>query len=474
MMGGMNRPNVLFLLVDDLGWKDVGCFGSEFYETPNIDALAGESMRFTDGYASCPVCSPTRASILTGKYPASLGLTNYIDWHWRIHPRKGKLIDAPYIRQLPHDQRTLAEAFGSHGWRTAHVGKWHLGPEAHYPQHHGFETNIGGCEWGLPMHGYFSPWRIPGVDDSPEGTYLTDYLTDAAIRWIDSEDDRPFFLNLWYYAVHTPIQAKRELVEKYRKKAEKLGLADRDPNEFLALDAFDPDQKREILVRTIQSYPAYAAMVETLDENIGKIIAHLKGTGQWNNTITVFTSDNGGLSSGRNGGVTSNAPLLAGKGWMYEGGTRVSTIVRAPGITEPGSTCDQAITSPDFYPTLLDAADLPLEPAHHTDGVSLRPLLRGDGRLKRDAIFWHFPHYSNMANRPGCSVRMGHYKLIEFFEDGHLELYNLREDIGENHNLAEQEPERRDMMMARLQAWKEQVCARIPRPNPEWPGGGEN
>jgi arylsulfatase A-like enzyme len=464
----MTRPNVLLICIDDLGWRDVSCFGSEFYETPNIDALAGEGMRFTDAYAACPVCSPTRASILTGKYPATLTLTNYIDWHYNGHPRRHRVIDAPYLRELPHSEKTLARSLKDQGYRTCHVGKWHLGGEGYYPDRHGFDENIGGCEWGMPIRGYFSPWGIPTLEDRADGQYLTDKLTDMAIKWLENDDGRPFYLNLWYYSVHSPIQGKPELVEKYRAKARRMGLTGGEENAVLDRSPFDPAGQEVTRGRTVQSDPEYAAMVESVDTNIGRVVDQLKRAGQWDNTVVIFTSDNGGLATGRMGGPTCNAPLYAGKGWMYEGGTRVSTIIRVPGLSSPGSECDVPVTSTDFYPTVLDAVGAPLEPSQHTDGVSLAPLLRGEGRLNRDAIFWHFPHYSNCGGRPGCSVRMGDYKLIEFFEDGHTELYNLREDVGEDNDLSGELSELHATMFARLEAWKERVCARIPQPNPEW------
>ncbi|MFP4381101.1 MAG: sulfatase [Candidatus Sumerlaeia bacterium] len=473
----MQRPNILFILVDDLGWRDVSCFGSEFYESPNIDALAEEGMLFTDAYAACPVCSPTRASILSGKYPATIQLTNYIDWHWYGHPRSGRVIDAPYIRELPHTEKSLARALKESGYQTCHVGKWHLGGPDYYPERHGFDDNFGGCEWGMPLNGYFSPWGIPNLDEPrKEGTYLTDFLGDRAVMWLKNRGDSPFFLNLWFYSVHTPVQAPQELVDKYEKKARDMGILDTYPARDAGLDPFDPDQKKPLYHRVLQSWPVYAAMVEAMDRNVGKVVDHLKETGEWENTMVVFTSDNGGLATGtdKNGGVTSNMPLNYGKGWMHEGGTRVSTIIRWPGVTEPGSKCDVPIISTDYYPTLLDVAGQSKMPWQHTDGVSLLPLLKGEGKLNRDAIFWHFPHYSNCGGRPGCSVRMGDYKLIEFFEDGHLELYNLREDIGEEKNLADEMPELRDRMMERLESWKEQVCARIPKPNPDWKPTKEN
>ncbi|MFW6304097.1 MAG: sulfatase [Candidatus Sumerlaeota bacterium] len=466
----MARPNVLFILIDDLGWRDVSCFGSTFYETPNVDAIAREVMLFTDAYASCPVCSPTRASIMSGKYPARLGLTNYIDWGYKGHPRKHKVIDVPYVRHLSHDEKSLARALKEQGYQTCHTVKWHLGSREYYPDKHGFDKNFGGCEWGMPLKGYFSPWGIETLEDPrEEGTYLTDDLTTRAIKWMENHTEAPFFLNLWYYSVHTPIQAREEVVEKYRKKAEKMGL---DPDaDGIPVDTspFDEEGKKMNYQRSEQSFATYAAMVEIFDENIGRIVEHLKKAGEWDNTLVIFTSDNGGLATGgKRGGPTCNLPLKTGKGWMYEGGTRVSTIVRWPGVTKPGSTCDVPVTSTDFYPTVLEAVGASQDPAQHCDGVSLAPLLRGDGKLKRDAIFWHFPHYSNCGGRPGCSVRMGDYKLIEFFEDGHLELYNLREDIGEENDLSEEMPEKRDGMMARLEAWKESVAARIPRQNPDW------
>ncbi len=475
----MTRPNVLFILIDDLGWKDVSCFGSSFYETPNIDAIAGEGMLFTDAYASCPVCSPTRASIMTGKYPARLGLTNYIDWHWNGHPRKHRVIDVPYTRHIPHSEKSIATALKQKGYDTCHVGKWHLGSRDYYPDKHGFDENIGGCEWGLPLNGYFGPWGIETIEDrkDQEGKYLTDFLTDSALLWLENRTENPFFLNLWYYSVHTPIQAKPEVVEKYRKKAEALGLDEGAEGMIIDTSPFDPDGKKMVRQRKEQSYTEYAAMIETLDENIGKVVKHLKKTGEWDNTITIFTSDNGGLAtccSSPHGGPTCNLPLKTGKGWMYEGGTRVSTIVRWPGVTKPGSKCDVPITSTDFYPTILEAIGSAPDPSQHADGVSIAPLLRGENALKRDAIFWHFPHYSNMGGRPGCSVRMGDYKVIEFFEDGHLELYNLREDIEEEKNLADEMPELRDQMHSRLESWKESVAARIPKPNPDWKPTTEN
>ncbi len=467
----MERPNILFILVDDLGWRDIGCYGTAFYETPHIDRLAVEGIRFTDAYAACPVCSPTRASLLTGKYPATVGVTDWIDWAGAIHPARGRLVDVPYLKHLPRSEFTLAHALAEAGYATWHVGKWHLGGEGSLPTDHGFQVNIGGCHWGSPGNeGYFSPWGIPALKDAdvPPGTYLDDYLTDQAIALIENHRGRPFFLNLWYYLVHIPCQAKKETIRKYRAKARRLGLDRINP--FEEGEFFPCEHKRHLRIqrRRFQSDPVYAAMVEHLDENVGRLLAALERTGQAEDTLVIFTSDNGGLATAE-GSPTCNAPLAEGKGWMYEGGTREPLLIRWPGVVRPGAVCEVPVTSPDFYPTLLDLAGLPLRPEQHTDGVSFAPLLRGEAQpLEREAIFWHYPHYGNQGGTPGCSLRAGDYKLIEFFEDGRLELYNLREDISEAHNLAEEMPALARSLHERLIAWRERVEAKIPQRNEAW------
>lgn len=468
----MNKPNILFILIDDMGWRDLGCYGSTFYETPNLDRLAAEGMLFTDGYAACPVCSPTRASLLTGKYPARVGITDWIDWTARWHPQKGKLIEAPYRKGLPESEVTVAEALRDAGYRTWHVGKWHLGGPGHYPTDYGFDINIGGCEWGCPINGYFSPWGIPGLPDAPEGTYLTDYLTDEAIRLIGQPDDRPFFMHLSHYAVHTPIQAPPKLVAKYEAKARRLGLDQVQGTR--EGEHFRTERMRDSVCihRLLQSNPTYAAMVENLDTNIGRVQQALADTGQADNTLVIFTSDNGGLATGATGGwecaPTCNLPLQVGKGWMHEGGTREPYVVRWPGRIEPGTVCHTPITSPDLYPTLLEVAEASLRPEQHVDGVSFLPALCRESGFDRGAIFWHYPHYGNQGGEPGASVRDGDWKLIEFFEDGRLELYNLREDIGETRNLAAGQPARVRDLHATLTAWRQRVEAKIPQPNPDW------
>ena len=466
----MNRPNFIFILLDDFGWKDLGCYGSPFYLTPNLDNLCAESMRFTDAYASCPVCSPTRASILTGKYPATVGVTDWIDWFGHLHPARGRLIDVPYLKQLPTQEHSLAKALRQGGYQTWHVGKWHLGDKGHLPEDHGFEINVGGCHAGSPARGgYFSPWTIPALQDVdvPEGTYLTDYLTDRTIELIKNRDDRPFFLYLPYYAVHTPIQAKKEKIRKYEARAKEMGLDEVEP--FKEGEFFPCEHKKDQRVkrRLVQSDPVYAAMIESVDENIGRLLQTLDDEGLTDDTIILFTSDNGGLATSE-GSPTCNSPLSEGKGWMYEGGTREPLLVRWPGVVEPGSSCTVPVTSPDFYPTLLEMAGLDPIPEQHCDGVSILPLLKGAGSLQREAIFWHYPHYGNQGGTPGSSVRSGDYKLIEFFEDGRLELYNLREDIGEDRDLSKEKPELTTKLKEMLTAWRESVEAKIPAPNPDF------
>jgi arylsulfatase A-like enzyme len=465
----VRRPNFIFILIDDMGWRDLGCCGSSFYETPNLDQLAAEGVRFTDAYAACPVCSPSRASILSGKYPARVGVTDFIGGNSR-----GRLISSPYTDHLPLEEFNLARALKEAGYRTWHVGKWHLGGEPYLPEQQGFDANVGGWSWGHPRDGYFSPYGNPRLADGPEGEYLTDRLTDEAIRLIRGSDGTPFFLNLWHYAVHTPIQVKPADLAKYQEKAKALGLDKINP--FVEGEAFPCEHKKDkrVIRRTVQSDPAYAAMVENLDWNIGRLLAVLDEKGLADDTVVIFTSDNGGLATSE-GSPTCNAPLSEGKGWMYEAGTREPLIVRWPGRIVSGSLCDVPVSSPDFYPTILEMAGLPARPGQHCDGESFWPLLQGAERLRREAIFWHYPHYGNQGGSPGCSVRAGDYKLIEFFEDRHVELYNLREDCGEERNLAEAEPAVRDRLRTMLHEWLESVEAKIPQPNPKyvpWEGRG--
>jgi arylsulfatase A-like enzyme len=462
------RPNIVLILIDDLGWRDLACTGSTFYKTPCLDRLARQGMTFTDAYAACPVCSPTRASLMTGQYPARVGITDWIDWGGKLHPLRGRLVEVPYLKQLPAGKATLAEALREGGYATWHVGKWHLGGPGALPQERGFEVNIGGGTSGAPGR-YFAPWPVEALanEKAPAGTYLTDYLTDKAIGLVRQRDDRPFFLNFWHYAVHTPIQAKKDAIRRSQKRSKELGL-----DELKAIEEGEPFKtlnKLHLKVqrRRLQSDPVYAAMMANLDWNIGRLLKTLEDEGLADNTLVIFTSDNGGLATSE-GSPTCNAPLSEGKGWMYDGGVRVPLLVRWPGRVAPGSACAEPVTSPDFFPTLLEAAGLAPKPHAHEDGVSFLPLLEGADKLARDAIFWHYPHYGNQGGSPGSSVRSGDYKLIEFFEDGRLELYNLAADIGETRNLAADLPEVTARLHGLLRAWREALEAKIPAPNPEW------
>lgn len=469
---GQTRPNIVLIVADDLGWRDLGCYGSTFYETPVLDALASEGMRFTDAYAASPVCSPTRASIMTGKYPARVGITQFIGGH-----AVGRLCDVPYFPFLPASEYTLARAFKDAGYRTWHVGKWHLGGRGSWPDHHGFDVNIGGCEWGRPMHGYWSPYHCPALSDGPDGEYLTDRLTDEAIALLEGDDDAPFFLNFWPYAVHTPIEAPEPLVAKYRDKARTMGLDQVDP--FETGEHFPFWQKRDLRVRRrrVQSDPAYAAMVENLDWNIGRLLRALEEPGKGRRTCVVFTSDNGGLSTAE-GSPTCNAPLSEGKGWTYEGGVREPLIVRWPGVVPAGTVSDVPVTSPDLCPTLLEAAAISPSAEQCKDGQSFVPALRGEP-FERGPIFWYYPHYSNQGGTPAAAVRRGTWKLIRSYDGGTTELYELSDDIAEDNDLAAKEPGVARTLTSELEAWCAEVGAAAPRANPfnpfdDVPGNGSS
>ena len=474
------KPNFIVILIDDLGWKDLSCTGSEFYETPNIDALAKRGMMFTRGYAACPVCSPTRASLLTGKYPVGHGVTDWInDGRPGDAPHghaRGYLYDAPYTDHLSLKETSLATALKDDGYQTWHVGKWHLGMEPYYPEKQGFDVNIGGCHKGGPgLGGYFSPWTgIPALKDAdvPRGTYLTDYLTDRTLDLLENRDTgRPFFLNLWYYSVHTPVQAKKKKIRRYRRKARAMGL--NRVKTFAWGDHFPTVHKKWLRIRRrlVQSNPVYAAMIESLDENIGRVVDWVDAAGIREETMILFTSDNGGLSTAETS-PTCNLPLSEGKGWTYEGGIREPWIVSWPGRIAEGSRSGTPVVTTDIYPTLLEAAGQPLNPDQHEDGMSLMPVLErggdtGDGLPRRESLFWHYPHYGNQGGTPAGSILMYPWKLIEFFEDRRVELYNLDDDPGEEQDLSgEPEQETRVADMAeRLHVWQKEKAAKLPEPN---------
>ncbi len=435
------RPlNIVILLIDDLGWADVNCDRPTVYETPNIDRLAASGMRFSNAYAACPVCSPTRASILTGKYPARLHLTDWIPG--RKQWPAAKLITPQFEQQLALEEVTIAESLKPAGYVSASIGKWHLGKPAFYPEKQGFDLNVGGTEAGHPPS-YFPPYGVPGVEPRFANDYLTDNITDRAVRFIEANRDRPFFLYFANFAVHLPLNGKQELVEKYRV-------------------SMRPD--------AAQHNPVYAAMVDSMDQSVGAVMNKVKELGIEDRTVVFFLSDNGGLRfEGRRADpVTSNAPLRAGKGHLYEGGIRVPFVVRWPGVTRAGAVCDVPVASIDLYPTILRMTGAERYSGRPIDGVSLVPLLRGAGRLQRDALYWHYPHYSNQGGVPSGAVREGHLKLIEFYEDGRLELFDLLADTGEQRNLAARMPGDAERLRRKLARWRRSVNAAMPVPNPAY------
>jgi len=438
---------VLFL-VDDMGWRDLACQGSLFYETPNIDRLAAQGMTFTDAYATAPICSPSRASIQTGKSPARLRITDWIPGHRFPH---AKLAPPSFRHQLPLEEVTIAEALRDAGYTTLHVGKWHLGGQGYWPGDQGYDVNVAGHTKGAPGS-YFHPyakvtadtdWSVENLPlTGAEGEYLTDRLTDEASAWIERSRDGPFFLHMSYYTVHSPYEGKPELVERYRAKKQSL----------------PPDAP--------QSHAVFAAMVQSLDESVGRILSKLEQLDLARDTIVIFTSDNGGVHD-----ISSNAPLRAGKGHLYEGGLRVPFFVRWPGVVAAGSESREPIWGADLVPTLLEAAgaaDQGTTPGE-LDGLSLVDLLSGRAsRLGREGLFWHYPHYHTPRRPPSGAVRSGDYKLIEFYETGRVELYDLARDIGEQHDLSESRPRESRELRVMLHAWLEGLGAHMPVPNPEY------
>ena len=446
--------NFVFFLVDDYGWMDIGVNNPHcFYETPNIDRLARSGMNFTSGYAANPVCSPTRFSIMTGKYPTRAGATE-----WFSGKRSGRFNPAPLNDWMPLEEVTLAEALKEHGYKTAFLGKWHLGSEEKYwPENQGFDINIGGWAVGSPRGGYFAPFDNPRLGNYPKGSHLPKILTDESLKILDQYRNNPFLLYLAFYSVHTPLQGRDDLIAKYEAKRQKL--LDAEEREFGPEEQVWPvEQQRQVRLR--QCHAVYAAMVEAMDEQIGRVLDKLEQLGIADDTAVILMSDNGGLSTSE-GSPTSNLPLRGGKGWLYEGGIREPYLIRWPGVTKPGAESDVPVISTDFYPTILDMAGLPLKKDQHLDGVSLVPLLKGATSINRDAIYWHYPHYSNQGGFPGGAIRMGDFKLIERFEDGRVHLYDLQNDIGERQDLASQYPQQVEQMRGKLHEWYKQVNAKF-------------
>jgi len=460
-----DRPNVILFLVDDLGWTDTASFGSDFYETPNIDRLAADGLRLTAAYAASTVCSPTRAALMTGMYPARTRVTDWIDGMWEYLPTAARqqlrLMPPDWTKRLEHRYTTLAKALRDNGYRTAVVGKWHLTPtsydpavvEPYYPRHHGFDVNVAGNQWGEPGS-YYAPFRLAAgtglaarVENFPDegdvkSPYLTDMLTDHAVSLIERWQGEPFFLFMSHYAVHAPFEGRQDLVEKYQRK-DATGLKHHDP--------------------------VYAAMVEAMDESLGRIREALVRTGIADRTIIIFTSDNGGLTYVP--GPTSNAPLRGGKGSPYEGGVRVPAIVLWPGVTTAGAAVDQPVITPDWYPTILAMTGTKGDEVHNRDldGVPLLPILHDPAQsLGRQAIYWHYPHYHKGGSSPYTAVRAGPWRLIEFYEGQRLELYDLTRDPGEQYDVSREFPDKAAELRGLIAAWRAAIGAQSPLPNPEY------
>lgn len=440
-LAAADRPNVVFILADDLGWADIGCYGSTYHKTQNLDRFAAESLRFTHGYAACPVCSPTRCAIMTGKYPQRIGIT---DWLPGRPDRPDQKLKRPaLVTDLPTSEVTLASAFKQAGYVIALIGKWHLGGKDSTPEKHGFDVNIGGDHTGTPLS-YFAPFVgkkdgrfMPGLEKAPDGEYLTDRFAAEAEKFLETNKDKPFFLYLPHNAVHTPMRAKPEMVAKYKQR---------------------PAGQ--------QGNPTYAAMLESLDDAVGRVLKKLQDLKLAERTIVIFTSDNGGLATleGMAQAPTINAPLREGKGYLYEGGIRVPLIVKWPGVTKPGKT-DAPACSIDFFPTLCEACRVTSEAK--VDGVNLLPVLKG-GTIERKELYWHYPHYANQGSKPGGAIRSGNYKLIEFYENNRRELFDVVADVGENKNLAAEKPEVVKQLADKLATWRKEVGAKMPTPNPDY------
>ena len=448
------KPNIVLILVDDLGWIDTVCYGSKYYQTPNIDKLAAEGMRFTDAYAACAVCSPTRAAVMTGRYPARLGVTDWIRARFQggkipenkknpteyVGGKNKKLLCPPNALWMELDEITIAEALKPAGYTSCHIGKWHLGADDWYPDRQGFDFNVGGCDFGQPPN-YFDPYfrkgqgSIPTLEPRRKGEYLTDREADEAVKFIHNHKDKPFFLYMAHYTVHTPIQAKKDLIEKYKAKPP-----------------------------TNQKNPTYAAMIESLDDAVGRICSALDEVDLAENTIIFFTSDNGGLL-----GPTNNVPLRSGKGFPYEGGIREPLIIRWPKVIKPGTISHEPVTSVDYFSTICQAAGVPLPNDRDIDGVSLLDHLKSNGTLElnRHALYWHFPHYRGKIV-PYSIIREGSWKLIKRYEGKPFELFNLKSDLSEENDLSEILPTKTRQLDAKLRRWLRLTGAKLPKPNPDY------
>jgi arylsulfatase A len=509
-----NHPNIVFILADDLGWRDTGCYGSSFYETPNIDRLATEGVRFSNAYAACHVCSPTRASIITGEYPARLNLTDWLPGR-RDFPFQ-KLKNVEIYQHLPYDQNPLPKVLKENGYHTAIIGKWHLGEDSASIFRQGFEMHIPEWNKGWPNNTYFSPYGMKGLEGGKKGEYLTDRLTDEALKYIENNNNHPFFLYLAHFAVHDPIQGRGDLVVKYeqklRKRPRETGppyILEGNPDSKTAPsnDELEPNLKSDqfrgfsqlpdetVKIKQHQDNVQFAAMVESLDESVGRILEKLKELGMEENTIIIFFSDNGGMSAANFGNPerrisaceldkafsTSNLPLRGGKGWLYEGGIREPLIIKWPGHTQAGEVIDRLVISTDFYSTIIDMIGIETSDSgtNGIDGLSLVPLINNPqdpiSEFSNRALYWHFPHYSNHGMQsPGGAIRYGDFKLLEYFENNTIQLFNLKADPEEQNDLSGSEPEKVSQLRSMLHDWRKEVGARMMTPNPDYKPGKIN
>ncbi|MDN5202149.1 sulfatase [Fulvivirgaceae bacterium BMA10] len=455
-------PNFLFILVDDLGYADLSCMGSAYYETPNIDKIANSGVKFTNGYAACQVCSPSRASLLSGKLPARHGITDYIGAptgeNWRKTDRRTKLLPPAYQPHLPHEYIILPEALKEQGYNTFFAGKWHLGSEGSYPEDHGFDENQGGFEQGGPYTGgYFSPFNNPKMTDYPEekGMSLSMKLAKETVQFIERKKDEKFFAYLSFYAVHGPIQTTEEKWNKYRNKAESQGIAQQ---------GFE--MERRLPIRKQQDNPVYAGLIEQMDEAVGYVLDNLKSLGLDEKTVIIFTSDNGGVASGDN--YSSNMlDLRGGKGYQWEGGVRIPYFIHVPWIHKKGIINDTPVIGTDFYPTILELANAELKPEEHEDGVSLTAALRGESLSERP-LYWHYPHYGNQGGDPSSIIRLGNWKLIHYWEDDSDELYDLSKDLEEQSNIAGNHPEKTKALREQLLTWLKETDTHYAAFDPEY------
>ena len=448
------KPNIVFILVDDLGYMDLGFTGSTYYETPHIDQLAGEAMVFNQGYAASRVCSPSRASIMTGKFTARHGITDWIGAKsgvaWRETKRNDKLLPAHYVHNLPKQEITLAESLGEAGYKTFFAGKWHLGAEGSYPEDHGFDYNAGGWDKGSPIGGYFSPWENPKLPNKENGENLSMRLAKETVRFIEQHKDSTFFAFLSFYAVHGPIQTTQEKWKKYRDKVYQNPI----PENGYTME-------RVLPIRQVQDNPIYAGLVAQMDDAVGLVLKSLQENGLDKNTIVVFTSDNGGVASG-DSFSTSNLPLRGGKGYQWEGGIREPFVIKVPMFDQGVGESDYPVIGTDFYPTLLDLANVELKPDQHMDGLSLRPILEGKQLTISRPLYWHYPHYGNQGGNPSSIIQENGWKLIYYWETGQVELYDLMNDISERQELSTQRPDMAKAMSKKLGDWLAQVEAKLP------------